>query len=108
MPTLPAALLLSGNTASPSPRDARMLAQQQVRLLGGMSRLLSRLLRGLLWQELTPAERRRVLALLSRLDSDLRLALVHRAGNDKEIGRASWRNADRLSAREARQRPPFS
>lgn len=52
-----------------------MLAQQQVRLLGGMSRLLARLLRGLLWQELTPGERRRALAFLSRLDSDLRLAL---------------------------------
>ena len=52
-----------------------MLAQQQARLLGGMSRLLSRLLRSLLWQELTPRERRRSLALLSRLDSDLTLAL---------------------------------
>ena len=63
------------NTPSPQSRDARMLAQQQVRLLGGMSRLLARLLRGLLWQELTPGERRRILSFLSRLDSDLRLAL---------------------------------
>ena len=52
-----------------------MLAQQQVRLLGGLSRLLSRLLHSLLWQELTPAERRRCLSLLSRLESDLHLAL---------------------------------
>ena len=60
---------------SPALRDTRMLAQQQVRLLGGLSRLLSRLLRSLLWNELTPAERRRVLTLLSRLDSDLTLSL---------------------------------
>ena len=70
MPTVPA-----GNTTSSHVYDARMLAQQQARLLGGMSRLLSRLLHSLLWQELTPVERRRALTLLSRLDSDLRLAL---------------------------------
>ena len=58
-----------------------MLAQQQVRLLGGMSRLLARLLRSLLWQELTPGERRRVLALLLRLDSDMRLSLSIARGN---------------------------
>ena len=69
-----------------------MLAQQQVRLLGGMSRLLSRLLRGLLWQELTAGERRRCLALLSRLDSDLRLALAIARGTSRE-GRASGRYA---------------
>ena len=73
MPTVPA--VPDSNTPSPHVHDARMLAQQQVRLLGGLSRLLARLLRGLLWQELTPAERRRTLALLSRLDSDLHLAL---------------------------------
>lgn len=53
-----------------------MLAQQQVRLLGGMSRLIARLLRSLLWQELTSGERKRVLLLLLRLDSDLALALA--------------------------------
>lgn len=61
-----------------------MLAQQQVRLLGGMSRLLSRLLRGLLWQELTTGERRRCLVFLARLDSDLRLALAIARGTRRE------------------------
>jgi len=66
--------------ASPRPAagkhasDARMLAQQQVRLLTGMSRLLRRLLRSLLWPLLRPQERRRVLALLDALESDLGLA----------------------------------
>ena len=50
-----------------------MLAQQQVRLLAGMSRLLRRLLRSLLWREMRPAEQRRVSETLSRLDHDLSL-----------------------------------
>lgn len=50
-----------------------MLARQQVRLLSGLTRLLSRLLRSLLWQELSSAERRRVLLLLARLEHDLAL-----------------------------------
>lgn len=54
--------------------DARMLAQQQVRLLTGMARLLRRLLRSLLWPLLSPQERRRVLALSASLESDLKLA----------------------------------
>ncbi len=51
-----------------------MLAQQQLRLLVGQSRLLSRLMRGLLWAELRPAERRRVGLLLARLEHDAELA----------------------------------
>jgi hypothetical protein len=51
-----------------------MLAQQQLRLLVGQSRLLSRLMRGLLWAELRPAERRRVALLLARLEHDAELA----------------------------------
>ena len=56
------------------PADARMLAQQQVRLLTGMSRLLQRLLRSLLWPLLRPQEQRRVQGLLASLDNDLELA----------------------------------
>ena len=107
MPTLPAVPAVSaGNTAFPSPRDARMLAQQQVRLLGGMSRLLSRLLRGLLWQELTAGERRRCLALLARLDSDLALALAIARGTRREARlRARCRPPER--SWQAQRRPPF-
>jgi hypothetical protein len=50
-----------------------MLAQQQVRLLTGLTRLLARLLRSLLWPELSPAERRRVLLFMARLEHDLDL-----------------------------------
>ena len=75
-PTLPT-LAQAQAALSPRPHDdARMLAQQQVRLLGGQSRLLRRLLRGLVWFELNPSERRRVLSLLSHLDSDMALALA--------------------------------
>lgn len=74
-PALPSLSQAQAALAS-RPDDARMLAQQQVRLLGGQSRLLRRLLRGLVWFELNPAERRRVLSLLSHLDSDMALALA--------------------------------
>ena len=56
--------------------DTRMLAQQQVRLLAGMTRLLSRLLHSLLWEQLRPHERRRALLLLARLEHDLALTRV--------------------------------
>ena len=52
--------------------DTRMLAQQQARLLGSMSRLLLRLLKSLLWQEMGPKERKRILAWLSQLEQELR------------------------------------
>lgn len=85
MPTVPA-----GNMTSSHAHDARMLAQQQVRLLGGLSRLLSRLLHSLLWQELTPAECRRALALLSRLDSDLVLALSIARGTATQLSQEAY------------------
>jgi len=61
-------------TPGKHPADARMLAQQQVRLLSGMSRLLRRLLRSLLWPLLRPQEQRRVIGLLTSLENDLQLA----------------------------------
>ena len=53
-----------------------MLAQQQLRLLAGMTRLLSRLLHSLLWEQLRPIERRRALLLLARLEHDLSLTRI--------------------------------
>jgi len=53
-----------------------MLAQQQLRLLGGQSRLLSRLMRSLLWPELRPAERRRIAVSLARLGHDIELTEI--------------------------------
>ena len=71
------------NTLPSRSRDARALVRQQLHLLGGMSRLLSNLLRGLPWDELTPAECRQILSLLSRLDSDLSLARAIALGKER-------------------------
>src|SRR5258708_7348537 len=65
--TLPSAF----ESADTFPADTRMLAQQQVRLLGGMVRLLSRLLCSLLWEEMHPREQKKVLAWIAKLEYDL-------------------------------------
>src|SRR5579871_1416415 len=71
---MPSTALTSPSRPTPGrSTDARMLAQQQARLLRGMSRLLSRLLRSLLWDELEPNERRRAVAFLARVEHDLEL-----------------------------------
>ena len=84
-----------------------MLAQQQVRLLGGQSRLVCKLMRSLLWDELLPSDRRKVGLFLSRIEHDSRLAaLVARpvpsVANETVTQKAALRGGGRVPA-EARR-----
>lgn len=98
------------------PAEVRLLARQQMRMLGGTARLLSLLLRSSLWTELRPSERRRVLGLLARVENDMELAHVVAHASVEFGGRRSsgtrrlpYRNAEgspRPDSREEQEALP--